>query len=366
MNSKTKSIISFVIIAAFFLAMVTACWVVPSKDYSDSERRNLTQLPKVELKTLLDGSFMTKFEKYTQDQFPLREQFRTLKAMTSYYVFRQLDNNDIYIKNGYAAKLEYPLNEKSLDHAASRFEYVYKKYMEGKASNVYLSIVPDKSYFLADNGGYLKMDYEKLVSVMKDKMTYAQYIDIMNTLDISDYYKTDTHWRQEKLVDTAAALAKGMGVSLSGQYRENTLDNPFYGVYYGQAALPMPAETIKYLTSDILDNCIVTNYETGKKTTVYDMEKAYGKDPYQLFLSGSISLMTIENPNATTDKELIIFRDSFGSSITPLLVEGYAKITLVDIRYIVPDYLGRFVNFEGSDVLFLYSTLVLNNSETIQ
>lgn len=366
MNSKTKSIISFAIIAAFFLTMVTACWFVPSKDYSDSERRKLTQLPKVELKTLLDGSFMTKFEKYTQDQFPLREQFRTLKALTSYYAFRQLDNNDIYIKNGYAAKLEYPLNDKSLAHAADRFEYVYKKYMEGKVSNVYLSIVPDKSYFLADKGGYLKMDYEKLVSVMKDKMTYAQYIDIMNTLEISDYYKTDTHWRQEKLIDTAAALAKGMGVSLSGQYRENTLDNPFYGVYYGQAALPMPAETIKYLTSDILDNCIVTNYETMQKTTVYDMEKAYGKDPYQMFLSGSISLMTIENPNATTDKELIIFRDSFGSSITPLLVEGYAKITLVDIRYIVPDYLGRFVNFEGSDVLFLYSTLVLNNSETIQ
>ena len=127
----------------------------------------------------------------------------------------------------------------------------------------------------------------------------------------------------------------------------------------------MPAETIKYLTSDILDNCIVTNYETMQKTTVYDMEKAYGKDPYQMFLSGSISLMTIENPNATTDKELIIFRDSFGSSITPLLVEGYAKITLVDIRYIIPDRLGGFVNFEGSDVLFLYSTLVLNNSETI-
>lgn len=366
MNNKTKSIISFVIIAAFFVTTVIGCWAIPAKKYSDSERRDLAQLPKPELKALLNGSFMTKFEKYTQDQFPLREQFRTLKALTSYYVFRQLDNNGIYIKDGYAAKIEYPLNDKSIAYAASRFEYVYKKYMEGKASNVYLSIVPDKSYFLADRGGYLKMDYEKLVSEMKDKMSYAQYIDIMNTLEISDYYKTDTHWRQEKLLETAAALAKGMGVSLSGQYRENTLDNPFYGVYYGQAALPMPSETIKYLTSDILDNCIVTNYETGKKTTVYDMEKAYGKDPYQMFLSGSISLMTIENPNAKTDKELIIFRDSFGSSISPLLVEGYAKITLVDIRYIVPDYLGRFVNFEGSDVLFLYSTLVLNNSETIQ
>ena len=96
MNKKVKSIISFAIIAAFFVTMVTACWAVPSKQYSDSERRELAQFPKVDIKTLLDGSFMTKFESYTQDQFPLREKFRTLKAMMSYYVFRQLDNNDIY------------------------------------------------------------------------------------------------------------------------------------------------------------------------------------------------------------------------------------------------------------------------------
>ena len=96
------------------------------------------------------------------------------------------------------------------------------------------------------------------------------------------------------------------------------------------------------------------------------MEKAYGKDPYEMFLSGSLSLITIENPNATTDKELVIFRDSFGSSIAPLLVEGYAKITLVDIRYITSDLVGRFIDFENQDVLFLYSTLVLNNSVTLK
>ena len=53
-------------------------------------------------------------------------------------------------------------------------------------------------------------------------------------------------------------------------------------------------------------------------------------------------------------------------SIAPLLISGYSKITLVDIRYIHPDYLARFIDFEGCDVLFLYSTLVLNNSETLK
>ena len=76
--------------------------------------------------------------------------------------------------------------------------------------------------------------------------------------------------------------------------------------------------------------------------------------------------MRVENPNAGTDRELVIFRDSFASSIVPLLLEDYAAVTLVDIRYIQADMLSRFpINWEG-DVLFLYSTLVLNNSSTIK
>ena len=70
----------------------------------------------------------------------------------------------------------------------------------------------------------------------------------------------------------------------------------------------------------------------------------------------------IENPAATTNRELIVFRDSFGSSLVPLLVEGYAKVTLIDIRYVTSAYLGNFVDFHGQDVLFLYSTLLLNDS----
>ena len=42
----------------------------------------------------------------------------------------------------------------------------------------------------------------------------------------------------------------------------------------------------------------------------------------------------IYNENSFNDKELIIFRDSFASSLTPLLIKYYSKITLIDNRYI--------------------------------
>ena len=37
------------------------------------------------------------------------------------------------------------------------------------------------------------------------------------------------------------------------------------------------------------------DHETGKEGNLYDFEKAEGKDPYELFLSGSKSLLTITN-----------------------------------------------------------------------
>ena len=120
------------------------------------------------------------------------------------------------------------------------------------------------------------------------------------------------------------------------------------------------------MESDLLADCTVFDYESNSYGSVYDLAKLEGQDPYEVYLSGSRSLLTIENPNAATDRELIIFRDSFGSSVAPLLVGDYARVTLVDIRYLSPTMLGNFIEFNGQDVLFLYSTLVLNNSETIK
>ena len=99
---------------------------------------------------------------------------------------------------------------------------------------------------------------------------------------------------------------------------------------------------------------------------MYQVEKAAGRDAYEMFLSGALSLVTIEDKDAQTGRRLVLFRDSFGSSIAPLLLGGYDKITLVDICYIHPQLLGQFVDFEECDVLFLYSTLVLNHSDTLK
>lgn len=352
-----------IIIAALWLALAIFAWVRPADALSESERRPLAQFPELTGETVFGGSFMTDFEDYTLDQFPLRDAFRSLKANIQLKIFGQKDNNNIYVADGYAAKLEYPYNAGSIARAVSRFSYVYEKYL--KDCNVFMTVVPDKGYYLAEKNGYPAMDYEAMFEDLRTGMPWAQFIDLTDTLTVDSYYRTDTHWRQEAILPAAEKIAAALGVTV-GDFEEKKLDIPFYGVYCGQSALDLEPDSIILMENDLLSACMVFDYESNTWGDVYDHAKLEGQDPYEVYLSGSRSLLTIENPNAQGDRELIVFRDSFGSSVTPLLVRDYAKVTLVDIRYVSPTILGNFIEFADQDVLFLYSTLVLNNSETIK
>ena len=348
-------------VIGLWVVLTLLAWFLPAKDISESERRPLAQFPSVTLSEVLSGRFMEKFEDYTLDQFPLREGFRSLKALFSRYALAQQDNNGIYMAQGHIAETGYPLDEKSLEHALKQFGIVYDLYLQ-ETENVYAAIVPDKGYYLAEPSNHLSMDYKTLFSAVEAGMPWAEHIDLTSVLTLEDYYRTDTHWRQENLLPVAQTLADAMGFTVAEDYTATALERPFYGVYYGQAALPAKAETLYVLENDLLADCRVYDFVTDSYTPVYNLDKLYGTDPYDVFLSGAQSLLRLENPNAATDRELILFRDSYASSLAPLLAQDYASITLIDIRYIQPQLLGKYVDFENADVLFLYSTLVLNKN----
>ncbi|MDD6879598.1 MAG: DHHW family protein [bacterium] len=361
---KAKSIITIVLCAAVIFGFTALFLLLPDQQYSVSERRGLAQKPELSAQRLLDGRFMSDFEDYTLDQFPLRDGFRTLKAVTVRYLFARGDNNGLYSVNGYISKLEYPLNEANLNRASEKLNEVYNELIAPTDCKLYLSVIPDKNCFLAPAGGYPSIDFSVIESHMREALPDAEYIDISELVELEDFYFTDQHWRQECVADVAQALLDGMDAPHTDSYETVELETPFYGTYAGQSALPCKPDTIRYLTNDVIEGCKVTSYNTGKAepAEMYDMDKAVGKDPYEMYLGGADPLIVIENPSCDSGRELVIFRDSFGSSITPLMVEGYSKITMVDMRYMQSSVLKYFIDFSDQDVLFLYSTLILNNS----
>ena len=128
--------------------------------------------------------------------------------------------------------------------------------------------------------------------------------------------------------------------------------------------MPLEPDRLRYLTGSALASCTARDLEG--EIPLYDWEKAQGRDPYEFFLSGASPIQVLENPAALSDRELVVFRDSFGSSLAPLLAGSYRKITLIDLRYISSDLLESYVRFQEQDVLFLYSALIWNQSGTIR
>ena len=346
-----------------YIALTLACWLHTPNSESLSERRKLAQMPKCTWSAIQSGSFASNFESYTQDQFPLRETFRQAKALFSVKALGRQDNNQIYeSKDGFLAKLEYPMKEASIDYAASRFQAVYDRYLSG-TDRVFVALIPDKAAYLER---IPKMSYADFANRLEEKTPFASFIDLSDSLTLDSFYKTDTHWRQEKLGKAANIIAAAMGKELTMDYETRLATENFLGVYAGQSALPVRGEPLYYLWNDSFDTLEIQDRERNRKIGVYDLTALDGRDPYELYLSGSLSLITVKNPNASSDDRLILFRDSFGSSIAPYFFESYAEVTLVDIRYLNVERLGAFLDFENSDVLFLYSTLVLNNSETLK
>lgn len=365
MKEKLKYIVTIVLSAALIFGFSAWFLFRAPSEYSESERRALKQLPEFSIEAVLSGKYMSEFEDASPDQFPLRDLFRSIKAYASEYIFNRMDNNKIFQADGHLSKLEYPMKDDMIDYAGDRFGFIYENYLEGTDAEIFLSVIPDKNCFIAEKNGYLSFNYNEFAEKLSGKMPFAQYIDIMPLLSADDYYTTDTHWKQESITDIAEKLVTGMGAEFNDTFKENTIEQPFYGVYYNQSGLKVPTDEIIYLTSDIIDGCTVTNYDTGKAVSkpIYDMTKLQGADLYEMFLSGTVAVSVIENPGAAEKNELILFRDSFGSSIAPLMTSGYSKITVVDIRYIASSALRGVVDFENADtVLFLYSTVLLNNS----
>ncbi len=363
---KLKNILTVTVFSLIIGGFTLFHIILPDGEVSAWERRKLQQVPDISLSSLFDGYFMHSFETYLADQFPLRDTLRTLKARFHFNVLGQKDNNDIVIVNGSASKLDRTINGVSVNNFAEKITKIYDTYLKGTDCKAYFSLVPDKNTYLTEGTIYPRFEYNELYNLTVQSLPSAlKKIRTNDLLSAESYYSTDSHWRQEKLVPLANRIRERLGAAPLGELTEKEAGE-FYGVYYGQSALPLAADKLVYLTDDEIEGSTVTNIENEAVTKVYDLRKLEALDKYDIFLSGALSIIEITNPKGEEGKELVIFRDSFGSSLAPLLIPGYSKVMLVDTRYIPTNMVKQFVSFDSQDVLFIYGTAIVNSSSSLR
>lgn len=382
MNNKKKNIVTTIVFVALIAFFTVSCIISAfnPKAYSSIEKRPMAQFPTdftigelLNNKPTVDpitGNVteppIAKFEDFTVDQFPYRQFFRYIKAHFAMDLLGLRENNGYIVENGYIGQITTSFEEKSLDYSIGRLKMIYETFLKDNGGNKYLCIIPDKSYHFAKEYGYPSADYDALLGKVKNALPDMKYIDIFDTLTLSDYYKTDWHWNQVNILDTLEVIGKEIGFHdrLSYKYDEVVMGD-YRGGYYDSSALYPTPEKLSYLTNKVLKSCTVL--EGGKSYGLYNPELFESYVQYDFFLSegngGWRSIQKIDNPQAKTDDEIIIFRDSFGSAIVPLIAEAYKTVYVVDIRSVPPVLLGANLDFEGKDVLFLFSTTVLNTRD---
>ncbi|MGN0326303.1 MAG: hypothetical protein ACI4DW_08315 [Lachnospiraceae bacterium] len=372
------------------LCLLMLCWLLTAfyflvskpSDYSVAERRKLAAAPTLTYTSLKNGTWLSGMEAYTKDLFPERELFRSLKTASSFYGFLRLQDKGYAILQNHLAKMDMTLNSGSVSYACSQMQYIYDSLLSESNCNIYYCAIPDKNYYLHQaDASYPVLDYDALDLMLKEQLSFATPIDIRKDLSLSSFYLTDTHWRQDALIPAASSILSAMTASSVNEdlFTPQTALTSFDGVLSGNMGWNLISDPLIYLTNDTIASAYVTHLEDMNCHSVYDAKyltyRGPGADPYSFFLSGATAFVTIEKDASATAmetaantscRELVIFRDSFGSSIAPLFLSQYDKITLIDTRYINPALISDYITFTDQDVLFLYSTLLLNNSFSLK
>ena len=113
------------------------------------------------------------------------------------------------------------------------------------------------------------------------------------------------------------------------------------------------------------DDDVVVNYvdEARKTTSLYDSSKLETRDKYGVFLGGNTSVLDIKTVS-TSQRRLLLVKDSFADCFVPFLTPYFREIVVVDPRYYSGTMTDIMDTYRITDTLILYSgnTFFTDNS----
>lgn len=367
--NRAFSIGSMVLFTAFTIAIL----VKPSQDISKAENRELQQRPKMTVNSVLSGNYAKEYSKYISDQFPDRSSFIRRKANLDRFLGKK-EINGVYIcKDGYLMEGFEPASEEATKAKANAIN----KFVERNPKlNVSMMIVPNKveiyKGLLPKNApvGSQAKYLENLQGMMDKRIKFINLIDPFNSVKNSTqlYFKTDHHWTPEGAYKGYEVYANKLGINPipENKFRISLATDKFLGsLYYKNGAQIGEPEKMNLYLKDAVYPLLVKYYDTKTKTTtLFDAKKLKGRDPYEVFTGGNHTQIKIRTA-VDTDKKLLVIKDSYANAMLPLLINNYAEINVVDLRYYTGKISDILNNNEITDVLILYNVNTFNTDASI-
>lgn len=337
--------------------------LTPSRSFSDNENRTLALFPAISAQSIFSGEFMTEFETYANDQFPMRDFWVSLKANAERAIGKKENNGVLFAKNGYLITKSSPVNSSLLNATLSSIQ----KLDALNEFNISLALIPTQAEILKEylpKNTYVPVQPEILQATQNALFhTNVSVIDPTQALEQHKdqylYYRTDHHQTSLGSYYAYREIITALGeapLPLEAFHQKELSDN-FFGTTWSKATFfhTMP-DTITAFEPKNPVAFHVNYLDTGEEAeSLYSLDKLQTKDKYSVFLDGNHAILTIESGNKN-GKSLAVFKDSYAHSILPFLANHYQTIHVIDPRYYNLDPVSYLRENNLTDVLLIYNT----------
>ena len=337
--------------------------IIPDREMSEEENRMLASKPKLTFSTLVNGDFMEQYEEYLSDQFAGRDLWHRMKVGLDRFGGSRMENG-IYI--GKDGQLLQDIQVPDQEHLSENLDAIKEFTETYQDIPVTMILVPDAACILNDRLPWLASveDQNQMISMVEqslgDSVTWVDAASALNKHKREKiYYLTDHHWTSLGAFYTFQEAAPALGIEedVSDKFLSYTVSDSFNGVLASESGAGLGTEeNIDIYVPREGDNDVIVNYvnESKRTTSLYDSSKLETKDQYGVFLGGNTSLIDIRTVS-TSQKRLLVVKDSFANSFIPFLAPYYREIVVVDPRYYSGTIEDIMSSYRITDALFLYS-----------
>lgn len=370
-RGQIENLVGKIFILLLFVFMIVNL-VVPDREQSEEENRMLESRPDLTMATVMNGDFMEQWENYMCDQFVGRELWRGVKVSLDRLGGSRMENGVYIGEDGQLMEEIQVPDDEQLAANLSAIEEFTQTYPDVQTT---MMLVPDAACILS---GRLPAfadveDQRQLFGMVErrlgDSVNWIDTVSVLNKHTSQKlYYKTDHHWTTQAAFyvfrDSAAEL--GIDGNVGDNFVSYTVTDSFNGALAAKSGVGLSEkEQIDiYVPASGDDDVVVTYVDEGRKTTsLYDSSKLETRDKYGVFLGGNTSLLDIRTV-ASSEKRLLVVKDSFADCFIPFLAPYYREIVVVDPRYYSGTITDIMETYRITDALFLYSgnTFFTDNS----
>lgn len=344
-----------VFILIFFVPLFLFTLLLPSQEFSENENRTLAQIPQFTIQNMNSGNYQSSLTDYLSDQIPFREFWIKCNTAIKKLSGRK-EINGIYIGDDHYYFQKFTNESYSSTRMVSVFRMM-DAFVQTHSIPSSVILIPSPGTVLSDklpdNAPYYDSD---LVFETAEQMLSCPVIDLRNSfLSNADttqlYYRTDHHWTAHGAYLAYQEYCNSIGITPKEYTLEQVADG-FYGTLYSKLLDGAAAPDAVYAPDNVPE--VTVTYEDGTVgRTLYHSDKLNQKDKYAYFLGGNYGIVTLKT-QASTDRKLLLIKDSFSNSFVPYLLADYDEIVMIDFRYYEGNVSEVIQSKEITQILFLY------------